>query len=137
MGPTYSASSVGVPDGGGSHAARHSSMLGGSQEADVGGYRTHPPATAHYGGQYSSVYGLAALSSAQQVSGLPFFFSSLIVNYVISTQQNCFLTVLLAVALCQFNHPIFLECLIGFFVLLSKKMILIGIGVAQVHRKYT
>ncbi|XP_042983456.1 protein SHORT ROOT IN SALT MEDIUM 1 isoform X1 [Carya illinoinensis] len=69
LGPAYSASSLGGPDGG-SQAARHSSMLGGSLEADVGGYRTHPPAAAHYGGQYSSVYGLAALSSAQQVPAL-------------------------------------------------------------------
>lgn len=53
-------------------------MLGGSQEADVGGYRAHPPAAAHYGGQYSSVYGSAALSSAQQVSGLCFVNSFLL-----------------------------------------------------------
>lgn len=45
-------------------------MLGASQEADAaGGYRTHPSAPAHYGGQYSSVYGSAALSGAPQVKG--------------------------------------------------------------------
>lgn len=47
-------------------ASRHSTILGGSQDVDVGGYR--PSAAAQYGGQYSSVYGSAALSSAQQVS---------------------------------------------------------------------
>jgi len=45
-------------------------MLVGSQEADVGGYRPHTSTAAHYGGQYSSVYGSAALSGAQQVNGL-------------------------------------------------------------------
>lgn len=44
-------------------------MLGSSQDAEIGGYRAHPSAAAHYGGQYSSVYGSAALSSGQQVSG--------------------------------------------------------------------
>lgn len=54
-------------------ASRHLSMLGGSQESDIGGYRTHPSGPAHYGGQYSSVYGSAALTNAQQVSA--FFLS--------------------------------------------------------------
>lgn len=56
-------------------------MLGGSQETDGGGYRAHPSAATHYGGQYSSVYGAAALGSAQQVSGLHFsnFFPCLVI----------------------------------------------------------
>lgn len=64
MGAAYSGSAVGGPDGG----SRHSSMLGGAQESEVTGYRGHSSSTgAHYGGQYSSVYGSAALSSGQQV----------------------------------------------------------------------
>lgn len=51
-------------------ASRHSTILGGSQEVDVSGYRAHTSTTAQYGGQYSSVYGSAALSSAQRVSVL-------------------------------------------------------------------
>lgn len=47
--------------------SRHSSMLVGSEEVDASGYRAHPSAAAHYGGQYSSIYGSAALSSAPQV----------------------------------------------------------------------
>lgn len=72
LGAAYTGSTVGGPDGGSQHslATRHSSMLVGSQEADVGGYRPHTSTAAHYGGQYSSVYGSAALSGAQQVSGL-------------------------------------------------------------------
>lgn len=73
LGPAYSGSSVGGQDGASqlSMASRHSSILGGGgpNEADVsGGYRAHTSAAAHYGGQYSSVYGSAALSSSQQVS---------------------------------------------------------------------
>lgn len=71
LGPGYSGSSVGVPESS-SHvslSSRHSSMLGGSQEAEVGGYRGHTSTAPHYGGQYTSVYGSAALSGAQQVSG--------------------------------------------------------------------
>ncbi|KAJ0110711.1 hypothetical protein Patl1_02641 [Pistacia atlantica] len=49
-----------------SFSSRHSSMLGTSQEAEVGGYRGHTAAAPHYGGQYSSVYGSVALSGAQQ-----------------------------------------------------------------------
>lgn len=41
-------------------------MLGGSQEPD-GAYRAHPSSTAHYGGQYSSVYGSTALTGGSQV----------------------------------------------------------------------
>lgn len=72
MGAGYSGSSVGGPDGGAqmSLASRHSSILGSSQEADVGGYRALPSVSAHYGGQYSSIYGTAALSATQQVSGI-------------------------------------------------------------------
>lgn len=71
LGPGYSGGSVGVPDvGQHSVASRHSAILGGSQEVDVGGYRAHSSTAAQYGGQYSSVYGSAALSSAQQVSRL-------------------------------------------------------------------
>lgn len=42
-------------------------MLGGSEEVDA--YRPLPSAAAHYGGQYSSLYGSTALSTATQVSG--------------------------------------------------------------------
>ncbi|KAG5531791.1 hypothetical protein RHGRI_026421 [Rhododendron griersonianum] len=66
LGAAYSGSAVGGPDGG----SRHSSMLGGAQESDVTGYRGHSSSGAHYVGQYSSVYGSAALSSGQQVSGM-------------------------------------------------------------------
>ncbi|KAL6994928.1 hypothetical protein U1Q18_005064, partial [Sarracenia purpurea var. burkii] len=59
LGPGYSASSVGGPDGGSqlSMASRHSSI-------------GHPSVGAHYGGPYSSVYGSTALSSSQQVTGM-------------------------------------------------------------------
>jgi hypothetical protein len=95
LGPSYSSNSVGGPDGGSqqSLASRHTSMLGGSQEADAGGYRTHPQAVAHYGGQYSSVYGSAALSGAQQVSGLYFlnsfpFLVTYALSYLCSTKPH-------------------------------------------------
>ncbi|KAH1264622.1 Cell division cycle and apoptosis regulator protein 1 [Glycine max] len=69
LGGNYSGSSVGGHDvGQHSVASRHSTILGGSQDVDVGGYR--PSAATQYGGQYSSVYGSAALSSAQQVPSL-------------------------------------------------------------------
>lgn len=69
MGPAYSGGSAGGPDGGSqlSLASQHSSIRGALQEADAGGYRAHPSAPAHYGGQYSSVYGSAGLSGSQQV----------------------------------------------------------------------
>lgn len=70
LGPGYSGSSVGLPETS-SHislSSRHSSMLGASQEVEVGGYRSHTSAASHYGGQYSSVYGSTALTGAQQVS---------------------------------------------------------------------
>ncbi|XP_007046031.2 PREDICTED: cell division cycle and apoptosis regulator protein 1 [Theobroma cacao] len=72
LGAGYSGSSVGGPDGGAqmSLASRHSSILGSSQEADVGGYRALPSVSAHYGGQYSSIYGTAALSATQQVPAI-------------------------------------------------------------------
>lgn len=71
LGTGYSGGSVGGPDvSQHSVASRHSAILGGSQELDVGGYRAHSSTSTQYGGQYSSVYGSAALSSAQQVSGL-------------------------------------------------------------------
>ncbi|KAI8538398.1 hypothetical protein RHMOL_Rhmol09G0099900 [Rhododendron molle] len=66
LGAAYSGSAVGGPDGG----SRHSTMLGAAQESDVTGYRGHSSSGAHYVGQYSSVYGSAALSSGQQVSGM-------------------------------------------------------------------
>ncbi|KAJ1423672.1 EF-hand domain [Sesbania bispinosa] len=67
----YSGSSVGGHDvGQHSAASRHSTILSGSQEVDVGGYRAHTSTATQYGGQYSSVYGSAALSSAQQVPSL-------------------------------------------------------------------
>ena len=69
LGPAYPGSSVGGPEGVSqpSMSSRHSSMLGGAKEADMSGYRGHPSAGAHYGGQYSSVYSSAGLSSGQQV----------------------------------------------------------------------
>ncbi|XAR53200.1 hypothetical protein NMG60_11021653 [Bertholletia excelsa] len=72
LGPAYSGSSAGGPEGGPqlSVASRHAAMLGGPQEPDISGYRGHPSAGGHYGGQYSSVYGSAALSSGQQVPGM-------------------------------------------------------------------
>ncbi|KAF7828032.1 cell division cycle and apoptosis regulator protein 1 [Senna tora] len=71
LGTGYSGGSVGGPDvGQHSVASRHSGILGGSQEVDVGGYRAHSSTAAQYGGQYSSVYGSATLSSAQQVPSL-------------------------------------------------------------------
>ncbi|KAK7407389.1 hypothetical protein VNO78_09269 [Psophocarpus tetragonolobus] len=71
LGANYSGSSVGGHDvGQHSVASRHSTILGGSQDVDVGGYRAHTSTAAQYGGQYSSVYGSAALSSAQQVPSL-------------------------------------------------------------------
>ncbi|KAE8658870.1 ATP/GTP-binding family protein, putative isoform 2 [Hibiscus syriacus] len=65
----YSGSSVGGPNGGAQMplSSRHSSILGSSQDAEVGGYRAHTSVSAHYGGQYSSIYGTAALSATQQV----------------------------------------------------------------------
>ncbi|CAK8536684.1 unnamed protein product [Lathyrus sativus] len=66
----YSGPSVGGHDAAQhSAASRHSGILGNSQEADVGNYRAHN-AVAQYGGQYSSVYGSAALSTAPQVPSL-------------------------------------------------------------------
>ncbi|KAI9083683.1 hypothetical protein K1719_034384 [Acacia pycnantha] len=68
MGSGYSGGTVGGPDvGRHSVASRHSAILGTSQEVDVSGYQAHSSTAAQYGGQYSSVYGSAALSSAQQV----------------------------------------------------------------------
>lgn len=55
-----------------SMAARHSAILGGSQEGEVGGYRGLASAAARYGGQYGSLYGSAGLSSGQQVSDCSF-----------------------------------------------------------------
>ncbi|KAL5705960.1 hypothetical protein ACHQM5_024182 [Ranunculus cassubicifolius] len=52
------------------------SILGGTQDADVAGYRA--AAAAQYGGQYGSVYGSSSLGGAHQVgeqffsNGLPF-----------------------------------------------------------------
>lgn len=104
MGAAYTGSTVGGPDGGSQHslATRHSSMLVGSQEADVGGYRPHTSTAAHYGGQYSSVYGSAALSGAQQVSGLLLKYICVCVRvllitlpHLIAAQQNLILAILL------------------------------------------
>lgn len=63
-------------------------MLGGSQEAEIGGYRAHPSAAGHYGGQYSSLYS-SALSSSQQVSGFHLIFSTRISSnfYIIISFQ--------------------------------------------------
>lgn len=76
MGSGYSSSSVGGPDGGAqmSLSSRHSSILVSSQDTEVGGYRALPSVSAHYGGQYSSIYGTSALSATQQVSGIGFLF---------------------------------------------------------------
>ncbi|GAU37649.1 hypothetical protein TSUD_220750 [Trifolium subterraneum] len=66
----YSGASVGGHDATPhSAASRHSGILGSSQDADVGSYRAHN-AVAQYGGQYSSVYGSAAMSTAQQTPSL-------------------------------------------------------------------
>ncbi|XP_045810628.1 protein SHORT ROOT IN SALT MEDIUM 1 isoform X1 [Trifolium pratense] len=66
----YSGASVGGHDATPhSAASRHSGVLGSSQDADVGSYRAHT-AVAQYGGQYSSVYGSAAVSTAQQTPSL-------------------------------------------------------------------
>ncbi|XWS23169.1 hypothetical protein CRYUN_Cryun29cG0098000 [Craigia yunnanensis] len=72
LGAGYSGSSIGGPDGGAqmSLSSRHSSILGNSQEAEVGGYRALPSVSAHYGGQYSSIYGTAALTVTQQVPAI-------------------------------------------------------------------
>jgi len=67
-------------------ASRHSTILGGSQEVDVSGYRAHTSAAAQYGGQYSSVYGSVALSSAQQVSVLCIIW----LRGVIGEQEVCY-----------------------------------------------
>ncbi|XP_012568287.1 protein SHORT ROOT IN SALT MEDIUM 1 isoform X2 [Cicer arietinum] len=64
----YSGASVGAHDAAPhSAASRHSGILGGSQDADA--YRAHA-SVAQYGGQYSSVYGSSALSTAQQAPSL-------------------------------------------------------------------
>ncbi|XP_061986470.1 protein SHORT ROOT IN SALT MEDIUM 1-like isoform X3 [Populus nigra] len=72
LGMTYSGSSVGGLDGGSQHslAYRHSSILGGPQEADVGGYRDYASATSHYEDQYRAVYGSTSMSGAQQLCSL-------------------------------------------------------------------
>ncbi|KAJ6987573.1 hypothetical protein NC653_020741 [Populus alba x Populus x berolinensis] len=69
LGMTYSGSSVGGHDGGSQHslASRHSSILGGPQEADVGGFRDMlQPHHIMKEGQYRAVYGSASMSGAQQ-----------------------------------------------------------------------
>lgn len=80
MAAAYSASAGGGPDDSSqlSMASRHQSMLGGGsshEAADIGGgYRAHPSAATHYGGQYSSVYSSSALSSTQVGNFLSLFF---------------------------------------------------------------
>jgi len=65
----YSGASAGGHDAAQhSTASRHSGILGSSQDADVGSYSRAHASVAQYGGQYSSVYGSAALSTAPQVS---------------------------------------------------------------------
>lgn len=82
MSANYSGASVGGHDATQhSAASRHSSILGGSQDADLGGYRAHTSATAQYGGQYSSVYGSAALSTAQVSVGYGLLMNILVFNY--------------------------------------------------------
>lgn len=70
MSANYSGASAGGHDATQhSVASRHSGILGGSQDAaDVGSYSRAHASVAQYGGQYSSVYGSAALSTAPQVS---------------------------------------------------------------------
>lgn len=88
----YAASSVGGPDGGSqlSMASRHSSILGSSQGVEVGTYRTHPSAAAHYGGQYNSIYGSATLGSTQQVSGICYIFvDTLILDDLSFKESSC------------------------------------------------
>ncbi|XP_062111555.1 protein SHORT ROOT IN SALT MEDIUM 1 [Humulus lupulus] len=72
LGSAYSGSTVGGPDGGSqlSISSRHTSMLGASQEADAAAYRAHPSTTAHYGGQYGSLYSSAALTGVSQVPSI-------------------------------------------------------------------
>lgn len=69
LGSGYSGNTVGLTEGSTqvSLSSRHSSILGASQEAEVGGYRSHSSVAPHYGGQYSSVYGSGSLSAPQQV----------------------------------------------------------------------
>ncbi|GAB2242015.1 hypothetical protein Droror1_Dr00018790 [Drosera rotundifolia] len=56
--------SSGAPDGGSqlNIASRHSSILGGRYEADIGAYRA-PSSASNYGGQYSSLYASASASA--------------------------------------------------------------------------
>ncbi|KAF4396755.1 hypothetical protein F8388_004723 [Cannabis sativa] len=72
LGSAYSGSTVGGPDGGSqlSISSRHTSMLASSQEADATAYRAHPSATAHYGGQYGSLYSSTALTGVSQVPSI-------------------------------------------------------------------
>ncbi|KAK1314638.1 hypothetical protein QJS10_CPA06g00457 [Acorus calamus] len=65
-GSGYSANPVGGGHEGGS---RSSSIMGAPQEADMSGYRSQS-LHAQYGGQYTSVYGTASMSSVQQLSGV-------------------------------------------------------------------
>ncbi|KAL3522783.1 hypothetical protein ACH5RR_015617 [Cinchona calisaya] len=65
LGPSYYGTSGGRPEGISqtSGVSRLSSMLGGPQEGDLGGYRgghAHTSAGPHYGSQYSSAYGCTA-----------------------------------------------------------------------------
>lgn len=91
----YSASAGGGPDESSqlSMASRHSSMLGGAsshEAADIsGGYRAHLSAASHYGGQYSSVYGSAALSSTQVGASYIYVCACVCIVYNSSINKNC------------------------------------------------
>lgn len=52
--------------------SRHASLMGGSLEQEISGFRAHP-AAAQYGGQYGSLYGQTSVSAGQQVSGIRSF----------------------------------------------------------------
>lgn len=45
--------------------SRHASLMGGSLEQEISGFRAHP-AAAQYGGQYGSLYGQTSVSAGQQ-----------------------------------------------------------------------
>ncbi|XP_068641295.1 protein SHORT ROOT IN SALT MEDIUM 1-like [Aristolochia californica] len=70
--PYGQASGTGYSGGadGSSQHSRNTSMLVSSQDVDIGGYRSHAPLEAHYGGQYSSVYAATALSGSQQIAAM-------------------------------------------------------------------
>ncbi|CAI0405956.1 unnamed protein product [Linum tenue] len=69
LGNNYSGSSVAGADSTSQHslASRHPSLLSGSQEADLGGYKS---SVSGYGGQYAGVYGSNGVSATQPVTSV-------------------------------------------------------------------